>query len=385
MGLNSQHDLRWWRENEFAITENSIYLDHAAMSPLPKRVLNSVQDFHILRQQKGPNFTGFWHNVEEVRGKIAALIGGEADEIAFVPNTSTGLNIAAQGLPLESGQNVIISDIEFPSNVYPWLNLKHKNIETRFVPNQKGAIPVSEIEKLIDSRTKVISLSFVEAGNGYINDLKQLSKLCKERNIYFVVDAIQGLGVQPLDVKELQIDILTSGFFKWLFGPDGIGFVYCSQEILADLKPVFVSWTGMNDKFNYTDYNFKFHTSARCLEVGNMNFSAIKGVGTALDLIQEIGLLKINQRVMELSAYLREGLASIRGARCLSEFPVANRSQITLVGCDKVDDVFSCLQKQNIIVNKRQGLRVSPHFYNTKAEIDSLLEVLDHSINSLRS
>jgi cysteine desulfurase/selenocysteine lyase len=366
------------REREFPITKECIYLDHAAMSPLPVRVKESLIGFHYLRSESGANFPKWWEEVEVVRQKLGEFINASNNEIALVPSTSIGINMVANGLPLQKGDNVIITDLEFPSNVYPWLNLKERGIEIRFAKNVNGEIPVDAFESLIDENTKAISISFVEAGNGYKNDLQLISNLCKQNDLYFIVDAIQGLGIHPIDVKKLEIDFLISGFFKWMFGPDGIAFLYCKQSLLGEIKSPFVSWTSMEDKFNYTHYSFQLHESSRRFEIGNHNFSGVRGVHTALDLISEIGIGFIQSRTMELANYLRNELNEIRMASCLSNFKEDNQSQILLVDCENIDVIHAGLLKENIIVNKRNGLRVSPHFYNTKEDLDRLLDVITH-------
>lgn len=372
-------ELAWWRDNQFDITKHHTYLDHAAMSPLPKQVENSISSFNRYRSTNGSNFNSWWDNSEKLRQRISDLIGSTTEQIGFVQNTSSGINVAAQGLPLNPGDNVIISDMEFPSNVYPWLNLYLKGIEVRWLHNSNGMIKLSDVEDLIDKRTKVISLSLVEAGNGYKNDISSISKLCQEQNVYFVVDAIQGLGVHPIDVKEMGIDILVSGFFKWLFGPDGLAFVYCSDRVLNTLTPVYIGWAGMENKFSYENYDFNLHPSARKIETGNLNFSAIQGANTALELVSDIGVSTIQERTMYLSRYFRKALKEISKVHCLSDFPEENQSQIVLISCDNSEQVYQKLKDQGIHVNHRSGLRISPHFYNTKKDIDKLLNILELS------
>ena len=366
----------YWREEEFPITKNFIYLDNAAMSPLPSRVKNAIVDFHQSRSYSGASFVQWWDEVEIAREKISRLIGCHADEVAFTQNTSMGINLIAQGIPFQKGDNLIISDIEFPSNVYPWLNLESKGIEVRFVKSVNGTVPLADLENLIDERTRLISLSFVEAGNGFKNNVEEVSSLCQKSEIYFVVDAIQGLGVHEIDVKKLNIDFLVSGFFKWLFGPDGIGFMYCSERVLSEMVSPFVSWTSMEDKFNYSTYNFTLSPTSRRFEAGNLNFSGIRGVIKGLDLIEEIGIDVIHGRAMQLATHLREQSNRSPKVTCASNFSKDNQSQIVLLQCENDDMCFERLKQHNIIVNKRNGLRISPHFYNTKEELDTLLEII---------
>jgi cysteine desulfurase/selenocysteine lyase len=377
----TEQEIVWWRENEFRIVNQRTYLDNAAISPLPKRVEQSIAMFHCERSESGAMFPLWWERAEQVRGQTAALIGAAAEEIAFLANVSMGINIIAQGLEWQPGDNVIISDLEFPANVYPWLNLESRGVEVRFLANRNGSLMVSDLECLIDSRTKVVSLSYVEAGNGFKNNLKTVSDICRKNNILFVVDAIQGLGVHELDVKSVPCDFLVGGYYKWLLGPEGLAFLYVRKELLPQLNTAFAGWAGMADKFQYSEYRFEKHDSARRYELGNLNYSAIQGAGVALQMISEIGIHRIRRRVLHLAEYICNRLVQIDGIRILSDFPSENRTQILLVRCPNAWQVHQNLLAQKVAVSFREGLRISPHFYNTEQEIDHLAYILESEVH----
>lgn len=370
--------------NEFLIEKNKIYLDNAAMSPLPKRVKNAIERFHNSRMTLGPNFSQWWDKVEDTRQKVAKKIKASADEIAFSSNTSMGINLAAQAISFNKGDNIIITDLEFPSNVYPWMNLKSKGVEVRFAKNKNGKIEIEDIKNLVDKKTKAISVSWIMATNGFKLDIEKLGEFCKEMNIIFVVDAIQGLGVFPLDAKKIQADFIVSGFYKWMLGPDGISFVYINEAILDKLQIPYIGWAGMEERFNYTDYKFKPINRAYRYETGNMNFSAIYGVAEGLDFMSGLEE-KITQQVIELNDYLRTGLQKISGINISSDFNKKNQSAITLVSTSDDLKLFNYLKKHSVIVNYRDGIRISPNFYNTKDEIDQLLNFIETRNKTLNS
>jgi cysteine desulfurase/selenocysteine lyase len=377
------NEIKRWRENELSLSTDRIYLDHAAMSPLPKRVEETTAGFHRTRAELGAQFPFWWDRVEQVRSQTSSLIGADSDEITFIPNVSTGINIVAQGIDFQIGDNVIISNLEFPANVYPWLNLNSKGVEVRFLANRNGSLLISDLEKLIDHKTKIVSLSLVQAGNGFKTDIQAVSRLCRENQTLFMIDAIQGLGVHAVDLQQVPCDFLVSGYYKWLFGPDGLAFLYVNQERLAGLGTTFASWAGMKEKFNYTEYQFDLHQSGRRFELGNLNFSAIDGAGKALELVTTIGVEKIHRRVMHLANYIRNQVEGMSGVHSLSDFQVENRSQIVLLHCPNFRVVHANLLKSNIVVNLREGLRVSPHFYNTKEEIDRLIERIKYEVQNV--
>ncbi len=362
-------------QREFPITEQVTYLDHAAMSPLPESVKEALAEFHEYRLNYGADFSRWWEKVDDVRKMIAGGINSQDDEIVFTSNTSMGINLAAASIPFEKGDNVVITDLEFPSNVYPWMNLSGKNIDVKFVKHRDEGFRIEQFEELIDNKTKAVSISWIMSGTGEQSDIEGIGKLCKRKGIYFIIDAIQGLGVLPLDVKKVHADFVVSGFFKWMFGPDGIAFVYINRDILDRLYTPYAGWAGMKERFSYNKYNFLLADGARRFETGNMNFSAIYGVGEALNMVSGVEQ-EITDRVIGLTRYLRRELASIPGVEICSPLCNEKISGITLFKTSSDIDLFSRLKKENIVVNYRNGIRVSPHFYNTKSQIELLLNTI---------
>lgn len=351
------------------------YLDTAAMSIMPEEVYQAVQNFHENRRKYGPVFAKYWEEVELLRQDLSALIGSNPEEIMFIQNTSMGINLAANALKLEPGDNVVITNMEFPSNVYPWMNLEAGGVEVRLLDITDGVLNKSKLQGICDEKTKALSISWVQSANGMVTDLELCSEFCRNNHMYFILDAIQGLGVLPLDVRKVQLDFVISGLFKWLLGPDGIAFVYVNKETLPKLDVPFTGWAGMKNIFDYSSYKFDLAGEARQFETGNMNFSGIygarKGVRIILDYQQEI-----TKRVQDLTRYLRDQIQRREHLTLLSPTD-GDAAGITLVGCKNPKRAFEGLKEKNISVNLRDGLRVSVHFYNTKEDVDRLLAVLD--------
>ncbi len=363
---------------EFPVTETSVFLNHAGVAPLPGSTARAMEEYIQSLSSRGPGkYSEQVSLAEKVRATFARLINAEPDEIAFVKNTSEGLCIAANGLQWEKGDNVIISNIEFPANVYPWLNLQRFGVDTRFVIARGGRIPFQSIEKLIDERTRLISLSSVEFISGFRNNLRQVGALCREHGIYFCVDAIQSLGVFPMDVKEFFIDFLSADGHKWMLGPEGLGGFFCSKRLLNRLHPVNVGWKSVVDNLNFQEYDFTLQNSARRFEEGTLNTVGIVGFGASLELLMSVGIEEIKQRVLHLTDHAIHGL---KESECKLITPLKRDERSGIVSFrnrEKAPHLYQRLQEQNIIVSLRgDAIRISPHFYNTEEEIDRLLDVI---------
>lgn len=355
------------------------YLDTAAMSLMPEEVQEALKTFHQHRNKYGPDFMKFWEEVDFLRRDVSSLIQSTPEEIMFLQNTSLGINLVAHAINLVPGDNVVITNLEFPSNVYPWMNLRTEGIEVRMLDIKDGVLDEKKLSEICDERTKILSISWVQSTNGMVTDINTCSKFCKQNNIYFALDAIQGLGVLPLNVKKLHIDFIISGFFKWMLGPDGLAFVYINKKILSQLNIPFTGWAGMKNRFDYTNYCFDLPCEARRFETGNMNFSAIYGARQGLRIILKFQS-EITRKVQDLTTYLREQVNHRNYLLMLS--PVDGESAgITLIGCENSKKTYDSLKSNNIIVNYKNGLRVSVHFYNSKKDIDNLLGALDTIYN----
>jgi len=364
---------------EFPIINHFVYLDHAGVSPLSLRVKNEVVKF--LAEATGEthfDYSSWGNRIEEVRASSAKLIGANIDEVAFVKNTSHGISIVASGLDWNDGDNVLVFEKEFSSNIYPWLNLKDQGVEVKFIPLRDERILFEDIENLIDSRTSLISMSSVQSVNGFRIDLNRLGQLCKSRGILFFVDAIQSLGAVSMDVKECGADFLSADGHKWLLAPEGIGIFYCRKELASQIRPNLIGWKSVQSDHDFENIEFKLKNDALRFEEGTFNTIGIYALGAAVDLLLEIGVSNIEKRVHELGDLIISE-AEKRGFLLKTpENPKERGGIISFAGNFDPKDIAEKLFEKNIIVNYRGGgLRVSPHFYNTEAEILKLFEALD--------
>ncbi|MFQ6101558.1 MAG: aminotransferase class V-fold PLP-dependent enzyme [Anaerolineae bacterium] len=361
----------------FPVTKHCTYLNHAAVAPLPNPVRAAMSKFIADRGVIFGRKRRYEHVSDDLRGVLAWLINGTPEEIAFVQNTSEGLNVIANALPLEPGDNVIFCDMEFPSNVYPWMNLQRRGIKTRCAPHDGGGLTVEVLERRADEHTRVVAVSSVEFLTGFKSDLQALGAWCREQGAYFVVDGIQSLGAAPLDVQACQVDFLSCGGPKWLMGPAGQGFIYCRQELLDELVPPFVGCLSVTGWEDWRDYNLTFLPDASRFELGTPNIVGQIGLLAAVRFLMEIGIPAIERWTLHLTNLLIEDLQR-RGYEVVSNLEPKRRSAIVSFGLPgDVDEAIQKLADAKVVVSKReQYIRVSPHCYNTEEEITRVGEVL---------
>jgi selenocysteine lyase/cysteine desulfurase len=315
---------------------------------------------------------------ERVRAKAAALIGASPEELAYTKNTPDGLNLVANGLDWKPGDNIVTTDIEFPANIYPWLNLRPRGVEVRFVPSRNGCLAPSDVIAAIDKRTRLVALSWVEFHGGFRNDLATIGGACRERNVYLAVDAIQGIGVVRCDVKALNIDFLATSCQKWLLAPHAVGLFYCRRAVMDDLRVTVVGQRSVRLGPRYLDYKLELKRDAGRFEPGFVNQPGFAGLEAAIDLLNEAGIDNIEAQVLSLTGRLRDRLQSL-GCAILGSPADADRAGIVAFAHPSVAavDVVKRLRDAKIIVSEREGyVRVSPHFYNTAVEIDQLIDVV---------
>jgi len=370
---------------DFPVINQMIYLDHASVAPLhklSKNLLNSYIEYFLLNGNK--DYEIWEEKVENTRAKLAKFLNTDSSEIAFVKNTSAGLSILANGINFTDMDNIIVPNNEFPSNIYPWLNLKKKNVETRFLKSKSPHLNLNELADLIDEKTRLVSVSWVNFLSGYKNDLKVISQICKQkseqygRKIYFCVDAIQGLGALKLDLQEIEIDFLAADGHKWLLALEGAGIIYCNKKILKEIDPIFVGWKSVKDKLNYTKINFDLDETAAKFEEGSMNIAGILSLDASLDMFEKYGLNNIEKRILDLNKYAFKALEK-SGAEIFSTFDDAHRSGIlSFKYKNETDKVFKKLSNSKIQLSKRGDLiRISPHFYNSEKEINLFINILE--------
>jgi selenocysteine lyase/cysteine desulfurase len=363
----------------FPITQNVAYLNHAAAGPVSTRVIDTVNTFLWDRATRGSEAAPDSKALSErTRAKVADFMGASVDEIAFMKATPDGLNAVANGIPFRPGDNIVTADIEFPANVYPWMNLADRGVELRFAKSHDGILEPEAIYSMMDDRTRLVALSWVEFHGGFRNDLAAIGSACRSRGVYTAIDAIQGLGALRCDVRELSVDFLCAASQKWLLAPHGIAPFYVRREILDDIRVAFVGLSGIDQSPSYLEYDLKLRANASRFEPGYINQVGIAGLEAAIDLFNEAGRDNVERQVLFLSRRLHDGLMA-RGYVVYGPADDAHRSGVVSFrhGTITAGDVVTRLRAADVVVSEREGhVRVAAHFYNTAEEIDRLLDAL---------
>ena len=266
------------------------YFDHAAVAPLSGPADTAMREWSLQAAADGDTPWGLWsQRVEEVRTRAATMIGARPEGIALVPNTTCGVNLVAEGFPWQEGDNVVLPDGEFPTNVYAWLNLRHRGVETRRVPLDGARVDLDRLADACDHRTRVISVSWVGYATGWRIDVDRLVDLAHKKGALVFLDAIQGLGMFPLDVSQTPVDFLAADGHKWLLGPEGAGIFYMRDEHLDLLRPIGLGWNSVTGRYDFSNIQLDIRRQAARYEGGSQNMIGLHGLGASLDLLAEFG------------------------------------------------------------------------------------------------
>ena len=377
------------RAAEFPWADGTVYLNHASIGPLPERTRLVLDEFN--RRRAAPFLLPdreLFAMLAESRRLAARLVGARAEEIGLTVNTGFGLGMAARALPLERGDIVLVSDKEFPANVYPWLRLADIGVVTELVPTTAEGWPDEArlLDRLRDPRVRVLAVSLVQFSNGYRVDLDRLSAAAREVGAWFVVDAIQGVGQIPVDLSRTRVDVLACGGQKWLLSPWGSGFVYVRQALIGSLSPSITGWLsfeGTDDLTRLTRYDDTLRADARRFELMTLPYQDFAGFNASLGLLLEVGIERIRDHLQTLHAAVLDW-ADRTGTRVVS--PRDERgSGILCLAPDRVEDAHRRLKAARVICSLREGaIRLSPHLYNTVTEMERVVEVLDSAGSRLR-
>jgi selenocysteine lyase/cysteine desulfurase len=365
---------------QFPVTRRWAFFDHAAVAPLSGPAQRAVVEWAADMADNGDVHEPLWfRRVNEVRGLAGRLLNADPLDVAFVKNTSEGIGIVAEGFPWRPGDNVVTAAEEYPANVYPWMNLAARGVELRTVPSRGSRVLIDDVRAALDARTRVLSLSWVEYASGFRNDLDALGSLCRERGIFFFVDAIQGLGVLPLDVRQTPIDALSADGHKWLLAPEGAGLFYLRREWVERLHPVGVGWNSVVGARDFSKIDFTLKPHAGRWESGTLNVAGIHALGASLELLLGLGIANVAGRVRELTDYLCERARSA-GLEVFSSRAAGEDSGIVSLLPPQGQEPRALKKRcrdEGIVINLRAGrLRASPHCYNNFEEIDRLVGAL---------
>lgn len=366
----------------FPVTKKYIYLNHAAITPYSTPVATALQ---TVVNDITENGSVNWHNwlatINDARTLAARLVGANSQNIAFMRNTSDGIAAVANGIDWRAGDNVVSCDIEFPANIYPWMRLQGRGVELRLARAEQGRIRPEQLFELVNERTRVLALSWVQYASGFRADLRAIGQFCRERDILFFVDAIQGLGGLRLDVERDLVDAFAADAHKYLMGPEGCGLFFLSDRALARVEPAVVGWMSVKEWWRCFDAQFEYRLDylpgALRFECGTPNTVGLHGVHAALSLIMKTGAQEIENYLLDLCDYLRAELARIG----FEQLELARAEASAIVCCRHPrytpEALYKMLVAKNIICAPRCGwLRISPHFYNNRDDIDGLIAAL---------
>ncbi|HPR64093.1 MAG TPA: aminotransferase class V-fold PLP-dependent enzyme [Thermoanaerobaculia bacterium] len=365
----------------FPAYSEGVYVNHAAVAPFSTTVRETLLDYWSRRSRIPVDvYPELVELKTRFRNLMARLIGArDPGMVAFLPNTGEGLNIVARGIPWKEGDRILLNPIEFPANIYPFMNLENLGVILDWVEPVNGRILPDEIARRITPRTRLFSISHVQFSNGFRADLAEIGSLCQEQGIWFVVDGIQGVGVAPMDVDTWGVDALSAGGHKWLMWPMGTGFLYTSPRLFKTMQPAYAGWLSVKDAWNFLDYKLDLADSAERFEHGTMNFIGLVVACQVLETFLELGIAAIHERIMNLTEQLIQGTAA-RGMECISPGKRSERSGIVSYRIPDAEGVVQSLQKHNIWAAARSGiLRFSPHCTNTPEDIEQILSIL-HTI-----
>jgi cysteine desulfurase/selenocysteine lyase len=370
------------RKAAFPICRNKIFMAHAAVTALPRAVADAVIRFTEESAANFENFAALLKSIQETRVSAANLIGSSPDEIALIGPTSLGLSLFANGINWQPGDEVICYLDDYPANVYPWLNLRSRGVTVRLLrPAETGELTPELVRDALTAKTRLVALASANFVSGYRIDLSAIGQLLREKEVLFSVDAIQTLGAFPTTVE--YVDFLSADAHKWMLGPLAIGIVYVRKECFELCRPTLLgSWNVKAPGFVAQD-EIEFQPTAQRYEPGAMNVMGIFGMKAAIDLLLAIGISRIAERILTITARLSGGLQEL-GFTPLGPTAGPYASGIVTVSCPgtDMDALFERLAAANIVCSSRQDrqghkyIRFSPHFYNTESEVDQILKVI---------
>ncbi len=383
----------------FPVARNCVYLNHAAVGPLPTSSCEAME--RIVRDQRDWGAV-HWREWLEVytrfRRSAAQLIGAKPGEISIVKNTSEGIAFVAEGLDWTEGENVVTTDMEFPSNFVPWKRLERRGVECRLVRNSGGAFSPDDLEVLIDDKTRVVALSAVSFHNGFKPDLEAIGSMCQARGVLFFLDAIQAIGALEFDVVRTKVSFLAADGHKWMLGPEGAGLFYASEDVREQLEPLESGWLSIASPGTKISEEFTLRADGRRFEAGTMNTSGVAALTSSIELLMGLGIDEVEREVVRLTNRLgdelerigfavaspkpiRSGIVGVRLPDNMdlegSKRELAEAGKGVPSGLAALSLVHLWLDHHGVICSPREGmLRFSPHVWNDDAEVDRVVELL---------
>ena len=372
------------RRHEFPVVASKIFLAHAGVCPLPRRVTQAVSDYAKLCTENDQEDVFPAARFVQARQLAAQLLGGQPEEVAFVGPTSLGLNLVANGLDLRKNDNILVYLDDYPSNVYPWMALSQKGVQVRFINvKELGRIRLIDVQGQVDEQTRLVALASCHFLSGFRIDLEGIARFLLGRNTLFCVDGIQTVGAFPGPVPP-GVDFLAADAHKWLLGPCAAGLLYVKKERQESLRPSIYGWHNVRCPNYVAQERMTFRPDARRYEAGSANLLGLAGLQAALELLLEIGIDNIAAELLRKRAWLVPALQAKGWTVLHADAPPAHASAIVTIhrpGAD-LPALHQKLLAASIVTSLRADrsgrhyIRLSPHFYNTDTELHRVLEFL---------
>ncbi len=371
--------------SEFAVTKHLTYLNHAAVGVLPVSTHAAIDTFVRGHAERGVlGVYTYEAKMPEYRARVGQFVGASGDEIAILRNTGDGATAIALGLDWQPGDEIVLTDNEFPSNSIPWLALRSRGVNVRFIESARERMTPDVLRHAITARTRVVTVSWVSFADGYRHDLAGLAEVTHSAGALFCVDAIQGLGAFPLDVRALGIDALYGSGAKWLMALQGVGLLYVRSELLERIGLGAPGWRSVEDMWDFLNYDQPLTGEASRFEGATPNFVGALSLAESIGVLDAAGVPAIAKHVLELTDRLCDGLNQL-GAEVVTPRGEGISSGIVTFRMPGHDSVAlgKVLQQEGVVTTWRpSGIRVAPHGYNTASDIDKLLELVEGTLRS---
>jgi selenocysteine lyase/cysteine desulfurase len=361
------------------LAERFAYFDHAAVAPISGPARDAIAAWAEQSASEGAVDWASWgRRLTHLRRSAAAMVSADPSEIALVQNTTDGISLIAEGYPWQDGDNVVVPDDEFPTNFYPWMNLASRGVELRRVPTREGRLDLNLLSDTCDERTRIVAASWVSFRSGWRNDPAALAEVAHRHGALLMLDAIQALGVCPLDVQACGVDFFAADGHKWLLGPEGAGLLYIRREHLDLLRPLRLGWNSVVHDHDFDRLELVLKDTAERYEGGSPNMPGLFGLAASIEMLRGIGIGEICQRIALVTDLLCRRLTEI-GATIHSDRTEEHRTGI--VSFDLPGQDTGALRRrcrdQDVILGHRGGrLRASPHAYTNAADVERLIAAL---------
>jgi len=372
---------------EFPQRGHIVYLNHAGVAPWPARTAAAIKDFADENVYQGPVNYQHWITAETtLRKQLQQFLSAPSSEdIALLKNTSEGLSMIANGLDWNTGDNIVSTNQEFPSNRIVWEALQDRGVALRQANLSSTASPEDALFALVDKCTRMITISSVQYATGLRMDLARIGSFCLENGLLFCIDAIQSLGALPMDVQAINADFVVADGHKWLLGPEGLAVFYVREGVRNQLRPSQYGWHMVEHQGDFDRLDWEIAASARRYECGSPNMLGIHGLSASLSLLLECGIGDISRNILNNSIYLINKLKEIDGLTIVSNALPERLSGIVAFQHRNINSavLYQDLLQKNVICALRAGaIRFSPHFYTTRTQLDQVIEHLMEVINS---